>query len=151
MPYCTQNDILQRIPETVLARLTDDVSGEYVNEEIVITAIADADEEIDAYLSMHYSLPFTTVPAIVGRMSADLAVCRLYARCAHIELPPQWSERCKSVGRMLEKIAEGRLEINVQSSEDSDMSGVYATTSRDDRKFTISRSYSGSLGSLDNY
>lgn len=150
MPYATLTDLLRRVPEETLIQLTDDISGTDVNEDIVDTAISEADEEIDAYLSMRYSLPFASTPAIVVRMSADLAVCRLYARCGHIELPKQWEERRQAVGRMLEKLAEGKLKIDVPDAAVVDSAGIEATSSRSDRIFIAGRVSDGSTGNLDN-
>ncbi|MDX9785450.1 MAG: DUF1320 domain-containing protein [Desulfobacterales bacterium] len=150
MPYCTIADITWRVPENVLIQLTDTENGVEPNEAVVAAAIADADEEIDAYLSMHYRLPFATVPAMVLRLSADLAVCRLYARCNHIDLPSQWDARCKAARRMLEKMAEGKLRLDVPEPADVD-AGVEVTSGRMDKIFTLGRPSDGSQGSLDNY
>lgn len=149
MPYCTLADIEKRLPEAVLVDLTDDTGAGVVDTDAVDAAIGDADEEIDAFLAMRYALPFTAVPAIVLRMSADLSVCRLYARRDHLELPKQWADRCAAVRRMLEKFAEGKLKLDVPDSSTNADDGVAVTTSAADRIFSMGRD--GGEGSLDNY
>ncbi len=151
MAYCTAEDIAKRLSENILIELTDDDDAGVVDADVVAAAIADADEEIDAFLSMRYTLPFSTTPAIVLRMSADLAVCRLYARRDHIELPKQWADRCQAGRRMLEKMAEGKLRLDVPDPAASSDDGVAVTASKSDRIFTIGKSSDGSSGSLDNY
>lgn len=151
MAYCTEGDISKRLPETILIELTDDDGVDVVNLDVVDAAIADADEEVDAFLSMHYTLPFDTTPALVKRMSADLAVCNLYARRDHLELPKQWADRCGATRRMLEKMAAGKLRLDVPDPASSSDDGVETTTVKSDRVFSLGRSSDGSSGTLDNY
>lgn len=151
MAYCTQSDIEKRLPEQTLIDLTDDAGAGSVDADVIAAAIADADEEIDAYLSMRYSLPFATTPAIVLRMSADLAACNLYARRDHIDLPKQWDERCKATRRMLEKLASGSLRLDVPDPSQSSDDGVSVTSDKDDRVFSIGKGSAGTTGTLDNY
>lgn len=151
MAYCTQGDIEKRIPEAVLIDLTDDDGIGAVASDAVDAAIADADEEIDAFLAIRYSMPFDATPAMVLRLSADLTVCNLYARRAHLDLPKQWETRCAQARRMLEKLADGRMALDVpEPATDSD-GGVETIAASSDRVFSIGRSSDGSSGSLDNY
>jgi len=84
-------------------------------------------------------------------MSADLPVCNLFARRDHLELPKQWADRCGATRRMLEKMAEGKLQLDVPDPAGDDDGGPEATTTKNDRTFTIGRSSDGTSGSLDNY
>lgn len=151
MAYCTSGDITKRLPETIIIELTDDENAGVVDSDVVDAAIADADEEIDAFLSLHYTLPFDATPAIVLRMSADLAVCNLYARRDHVELPKQWADRCQATRRMLEKMAEGKLRLDVPDPASSSDDGVEATSSKSDRIFSIGKNSDSTSGTLDNY
>jgi len=151
MAYCTQSDIQKRIPETVLIELTDDAGDGEVDTDNVGRAIADADEEIDTYVSMQYSLPFDATPALIRKMSVDLSICNLYARRAHLDVPESQKERCGADLKLLERIAEGKLKLDVPDpAKDSD-GGVEATTSKSDRVFSTGRSSDSSSGTLDNY
>lgn len=151
MAYCTLSDIEKRLPEADLLELTDDDGAGVVDEDKVDAAIADADEEIDAFLSVRYGLPFTTTPALVARFSATLAICNLYGRRTHLVLPEQLSDRCKETRRMLEQIAKGAIRLDVPDPATDSDAGVGVTTARDDRVFFIGRDSSGTTGSLDNY
>jgi len=74
MAYCTQNDIELAISEDVLTQLTDDENAGSVDSDIVAAAIATADSEIDGYCAVKYTVPFTTVPAIVKALSLEIAI-----------------------------------------------------------------------------
>ncbi len=80
MSYCTKADLLGLIPEETLVQLTDDAGAGIVNDTRVTDAIADADAEIDGYCGKRYTLPFSPVPALVKKMSKEIAVYNLYAR-----------------------------------------------------------------------
>ena len=151
MSYCTQTDIEKQISESELIELTDDAAAGSVDTDIVDRAIADADEEIDAFVSMRYSLPFSSTPALVRLMSVDLSICNLYARRDHIELPATRKERCQRHRDRLEKIASGELKLDATDpSADADF-GIETTSDKDDRVFSTGRDSDSSTGTLDNY
>ena len=151
MAYCTVDDIKKRLPEAVLIDLTDDEDAGEVDTDVVAAAIADADEEIDAYLSMRYALPFSSTPAIVTRLSTDLAVESLYGRRDHLELPKQLEKRIDAARRMLSAMAKGALKLDVPDAAEDSGFGPAASTSKSDRIFTMGKASDGSAGSLDNY
>lgn len=150
MAYCTQTDILNQLDQTVLIQLTDDAGAGAVDADKVTRAIADADEEIDAYLSVKYSLPFSSTPNLVRKMSVDLAICNLYAR-RDDTMPDIRQDRCKVVRSSLDRIARGMMKLDVPDPAVDSDDGATATTSRSDRIFSTGRSSDGSTGTLDNY
>ncbi len=79
MAYCTQEDLLKMIPLPELAELTAD-SGDIPDSYVVKEAIDKADAEIDSYLGLRYTVPFSPVPARVKALSVDLAIFHLYSR-----------------------------------------------------------------------
>jgi len=150
MAYSALSDILKQMDEATLVELTDDAGAGAVDEDVVTRAIADADEEIDAYLAVKYSLPFSTTPNLVRKLSVDLAICNLYAR-RDDTLPETRKERCREARAFLDRVAKGVAKLDVPDpAADSDQ-GVAVTTVKDDRIFTVGRSSDGSSGSLDNY
>lgn len=151
MPYCTQGDIEKQIPADVLIELTDDTGTGSVVADKVDRAIADADEEIDAFVSMKYSLPFATTPGLIRRMSVDLAICNLYARRAHLLIPESRKERCEEDRKMLKEIAKGGLKLDVPDPSKNADAGIETTSVKSDRIFSIGRASSSLTGSLDNY
>jgi len=111
MAYSTQDDIEKQIPEEILIELTDDAGTGEVDTDNIDRAIEDADDEIDSFLSLAYTLPLASTPGLVRRMSVDLAVCNLYSRRPHLEIPESRKERCDSDRKLLEKIAQGKLSL----------------------------------------
>jgi len=80
MAYSTQADILEQLSEAHLIQLTDDAGAGTVDADVVSRAIADADAEIDSYCATKYDTPFTTVPAVIRKLSVDMAIYNVYAR-----------------------------------------------------------------------
>jgi len=150
MAYCTQDDIELQLDETTLIELTDDAGEGDVAAEVVTRAVADADEEIDSYLALHYSLPFDSTPNLVRKLSVDLAICHLYAR-RDDTMPETRAQRCKDARKLLEALGAGRAVLDVPDPAADPDGGVGVTTSKSDRAFSIGRSSDGSSGTLDNY
>lgn len=150
MAYCTLSDILMQLPEDTLIDLTDDGGIGVVVDDIVTRAIEDADEEIDGFLAVRYSLPFAAAPKLVRKFSVDLAICNLYGRKPGT-IPDERKETCGTVREMLSKIAEGKLRLDApEPASDADY-GVQVTTVKSDRVFSMGRTSDGSAGSLDNF
>ena len=80
MAYCAKSDILEQMDEDVLIQLTDDDDTGAVVDAKITRAIVNADAEIDSYCGTKYTVPFTTVPAIILMVSVDIAIYNLYAR-----------------------------------------------------------------------
>ncbi len=107
MGYCTEADIKLQIAEADLIQLTDDADTGEVDSANVARAIEDADAEIDGYLGMRHALPLSSTPAIIRRLSVEIAIHNLYARR---QGPPDFrAKRYDAAIRMLEKIAEGSI------------------------------------------
>jgi phage gp36-like protein len=150
MAYCTQADILKQLDEEILIQLTDDDGAGVVDSGNVDRAIADADEEMDGYLSVKYSLPFPTTPNLVRKISVDLAICNLYSR-RDDTMPETRKDNCDKVVKMLDKLAKGTMKLDVPEPASVSDHGVAVTTSKSDRVFTTGKSSDGSTGTLDNY
>jgi len=151
MPYCELSDIEKQIPEEILIELTDDDGVGAVDTGNVDRAIEDADDEIDSFLSLRYSLPLASTPGMVRRMSVDLAICNLYGRRPHLTIPETRKERCDTDRKLLGEIAKGKLSLGSDSPDPSSDAGVETTRSKSDRIFSIGRESDSSAGSLDNY
>ena len=79
MAYCTQADIEKLIPAQELAELTTE-SGGTPDADVVTECIAKADAEIDSYLGVKYTVPFSSAPARVESLSQDIAIYYLFTR-----------------------------------------------------------------------
>ena len=77
MPYSTKQNLIDRFDEAELIQLTDSACLGVIDDEVVNAAIADADAEINSYLTA-YDLPLAVVPVNFVRMSSDIARYYLY-------------------------------------------------------------------------
>ena len=105
MAYCEQADLLDRIHEDELIQLTDDDDAGAVDADVVAEAIADADAEIDGYCGKRYTVPFTTVPALVKKYSRDIAIYNLYQR--RLGAPEQRRRDYDNAIAFLKNVAKG--------------------------------------------
>jgi phage gp36-like protein len=110
--YSSLADLKKVVPEATLVQLTDDEGLGEVNQDRVDEAIAAADGEIDAYLGGRYSVPLSSVPEVVKKLSADIAVYNLYSRVVD-EIPETRAGRYKAAIKLLENIAKGVVSLGV--------------------------------------
>lgn len=136
MPYCTLTDILKLIPEDTVIQLTDDEDIGTVNQARVDESIAQADAEIDSYCGGKYSVPFSTVPDIVKKISVDIAIYNLYSRRVE-EIPETRAQRYKNAIRQLEGIAKGIISIGEDPEPSAPtQGGIETNKTTDDRTFS---------------
>lgn len=137
MAYCTIEDIKKLLPETDLVQLTDDEGAGTINPQRLEEAVAQADADIDSYLSGKYAVPLTPVPAVVKKLSADIAVYNLYSRRLE-QIPETRAERYRNAVRMLEGIARGTISVGAATTPEpaADAGGPEATRTADERTFT---------------
>lgn len=108
MAYCTKDDILNIIPERELINLTVDypTGDAVVNDAQLSGAIDYADNCINGFLRGKYNLPLETVPPMIVKLSADIAVYRLYIRRPQ-DLPEHIKDNYKSSLDLLKNIQKG--------------------------------------------
>ena len=136
MAYSTLTDIKKLIPEETIIQLTDDEGTGSIDQTRVDEAIAQADAEIDSYCGSRYTVPFTTIPDIVKKISVDIAIYNLYSRRVE-EIPGTRAERYKNAIRQLEGIAKGLISIGEQPEPAApSQGGVETNKTDDDRTFT---------------
>lgn len=108
MPYATPQQLVDRFGEVQLGRLADrDRTGE-LDAAVLSAAIADADQEIDAYLATRYRLPLDPVPGRITALSCDIAFYRLHAAAA----PDDVRKRYEDALRVLRDLADGRAALD---------------------------------------
>lgn len=118
--YCTVQDIIDRISEDVLIRLTDDDDTGLINEGKVNNSIEEAEGEIDAYCQGRYTLPFNPVPKVIKKIAVDLAVYTLFARRG---INPDANadqvviQQRKDAIKFLENLAKGLVNIGPAQQE----------------------------------
>lgn len=149
MSYATQADILEQLDEDILVQLTDDADAGVVDADMVTRAIADADAEIDGYCGTRYDVPFTSVPAMIRKISVDIAIYNLYAR--RKGTPEDRQKRYENAVRFLNNVSKGVITLGGDAPAQDLDSGPEATAKKSDRIFSIGRSSDSSTGTLDNY
>ena len=78
MIYATSDDMIARYPNRDLVQLTnEDPTQTTVNTAPIDQAIEDASAEIDGYLESRFALPLTDPPAVLNRLTCDIAMYRL--------------------------------------------------------------------------
>jgi len=146
MAYSTKEDILEQISEAELVRLSDDAGAGQVDEAVVARSIADADAEIEAYLGERYQLPLSPVPALVRKLSVDIALYNLYSR--RLAPPEARERRYQEAKALLREAARGLATLGEGApSENAAADLPEATTQAGDRRFTLGRG--DTPGSLD--
>jgi phage gp36-like protein len=80
MPYATQSDLEERFGAAELVMLTDrsEPPTGAADAAVVTRALADADAEINAYLSARYPVPLSPAPTVLVRIACDVARYFLY-------------------------------------------------------------------------
>lgn len=149
MAYATLTDLKKTLSEAQLIQLTDDAGLGLVDQPTIDKAIADADAEIDSYLGGRYTVPLSPVPALVNRLSADLAIYHLYSR--RMSVPEQREKRYEASVDLLKMLSKGTAtlgEATPQRASDQ-IGGAKTNSDPADRKFTTGKG--GSTGTLDNF
>ena len=130
MGYCTVADVKELVKEDMFNSILadkyideDDAEAMAKKEEditsLIESAIADADAEIDGYLSKRYSPPFAEPPAVLKKFSKDIAAYNLMSRKG-IEVDNSektYLTRYNSAIKFLTMVAEGKIDIG--TSEDN--------------------------------
>ena len=129
--YASQSDIEERLDPKHLVELADDDGDGAADSTVVNAAIADADGLIDSYLKARYDVPFAAPPALVKKLSADLAAEALFARRREAASPVH-QERAKDARSLLEALAKG--EVLLAGAVEGGNKGAPDSTTKDDAK-----------------
>jgi len=145
--YCTRADVEALVAELDLINLTNDTPGaESVDEDVLDAAIADADALIDGFVGSRYSLPLSTTPVLLTKLSARLARFNLYnRRPGPLE---EWLEKdYDRAEALLKQISAGKVSLGLDSG------GSSAEPAQDSRRAVraSSRARVFGRGALDGY
>lgn len=84
MAYCTEADIIARMPDEFLEQLTDDTDADSEDTKTarITAAIADADSDIDSYIGTKYNVPLADddVSQNIKNQSVRIAIYYLASR-----------------------------------------------------------------------
>ena len=112
MTYATKQDLIDRFGETELAQLTDRASGAAIVDAVLDRALADADAEINSYISVNHVLPLSPVPANLVRVAGDVARYYLYED----RVTEQVKARYDDAIAFLKNVASGKASLGVDSA-----------------------------------
>lgn len=115
MTYASQQNLIDRFGEDELIQLTDRENLGAIDAAVVARALADADAEINGYLSTRYTLPLSPVPAVLEKLACDIARYQLFEN-AVTEIVKQ---RYENAIRFLKDVAAGKVTLGVDGNGDT--------------------------------
>lgn len=143
--YNTYADLTALLPEKKIIGLTDDelLKPASITEDNadclqiinrINEASANADAEVNSYCGQKYSVPFTTPPAEVKRLSLEIWIYNLYKRRA---IPDEIEKRYDKAIAQLKDIAKGLKTLGIDPPPAAPSEGGALTNKTEsDRIFT---------------
>lgn len=116
--YCTREDLVARLSEQKLVRLTDDAGSGAADEAVISRAMEDASQEIDAYLGARHRVPLEPAPPVLRRMAADIAAYLLCDRQSGT-IPEAMDAKYQAAIRFLRDVAKGVVSLGAADPEGS--------------------------------
>ncbi|MBN4063474.1 DUF1320 domain-containing protein [Cardiobacterium sp. AH-315-I02] len=138
MPYCTQQDLIERFGEQELIELTDEHGVGEINATQINRAIEDADGLIDGYLTAsRYDMPLIEQFSVLTRVACNLVRHDLY------DVPPEHIvKRYESAVAFLRDVSTGKVSLGVKAdgskpsvSDNASMQTSGSVFGRDDSGF----------------
>jgi len=111
MPYCTKQNLIDRYSESELIQLTDRAAQGVIDDTVLDRCIADADGEIDGYLSPKYGAPLAVVPKAIERIAC--AITRYYLYDDNVT--DQVATLYKDAIAFLKGVANGTISIGIDA------------------------------------
>ncbi len=113
MSYATAQDMINRYPNRDLVQLTnEDPTATTINNAPISQALADASAEIDGYIEARITLPLTDPPAVLNRLTTDIAMYRMQSLRPLHDLEDA-RKRYEDAVAMLAKVAAGELTLGL--------------------------------------
>ncbi|MGB0060226.1 gp436 family protein [Candidatus Binatus sp.] len=136
MSYATAQDMINRYPNRDLVQLTnEDPTATTINDTPITQALADASAEIDGYLDGRFTLPLTDPPAVLNRLTTDIAMYRMQSLRPLHDLEDA-RQRYEDAVAMLAKVAAGDLTLGLSAdNQEPPLAGSVETVQGPDRVF----------------
>lgn len=114
MTYASQQNLIDRFGEDQLIQLTDRTGTGSIDAAVVGRALADADAdaEINGYLSTRYTLPLSPVPEVLEKLACDIGRYQLFGNTEKEIV----KERYDNAVRFLKDVAAGKVTLGVDSN-----------------------------------
>lgn len=107
MSYCNQDDLIDRFGEVEITQLSDRAGQGEIASAVIGQAIADADAEIDGYLSGRYALPLAAVPPVLVRVACDITRYWLFGQDVTALVKDRYDQAVSYLG----KVASGTISL----------------------------------------
>jgi len=125
MSYSTATEVREMLKDDALNSIIGDTfiedpaQRETLVTPIIEAAIADADGEIDGYLTKRYPVPLSPVPKVISKMSKDIAVYNIFSRVGIDESSAEknFLNRYNSAIKFLTLVAEGKVSIGAEADD----------------------------------
>lgn len=126
MTYATQQNLIDRFGEDELIQLTDREGLNAINTTVVDRALADADAQINGYLSVRYTLPLAApLPDELEQIACNIARYALYGN-SMIEIV---EKRYEAAISKLRDVAAGRASLGMNDTSSTQTSSNVAKMS----------------------
>lgn len=116
MPYATPQDLIDRLGAREATALSDRFGTGQADTGVLTLALAQAEDEVNAYVGRRYLLPLTSsatglavVPSMLTRLVIDVA--RYRQTGTEIMETETIRNRFKDAVKVLEQIADGKLSL----------------------------------------
>ena len=113
MGYATLENMKERFGDDEVYVAFDRNGDGVLDTSAVDQALTDADEEINTYLAARYQLPLVTVPLVLTRLAAEIA---LYHGSVGTAMTEEKRKRYEDAVRMLGKISSGAISLGLTVS-----------------------------------
>lgn len=149
MTYATQQDLTDRFGALELQQLTDraDPPAGAIDATVIGKALADADDQINVYLSARYTLPLASAPKILTRLACDMARYALYED----RVTEAVQKRYDAAVAQLKDFSTGRASLGLDQAGDEPAATGGPSIDANDRTFSAGRPSTGQEGTLDDY
>ena len=109
--YISKLEMIKRYGEDELIQLPDHSNAGVIDDDVLNSALADAEGEIDGYLSSRFAMPINPVPKTIVRIAGDIARYYLHDDSAteHVQ------KRYDDAVRFLKGVAAGKISIGVDA------------------------------------
>ena len=138
MAYSTKEDLIAASSERDIIQLSDDARAKVIDEGVVTEAISKADALTDSYIGGRYRVPLSSVPLVIGDISAQLAIYFLWERRQRQNMPASLMEIYKNLIARLKQISEGVISLPAAVIGTGSASGsgpAYCNKTKADRLF----------------
>jgi len=114
MPYCTEQDMVDRYGDSEMIQLTDRDDLGIIDSSLVTMSIENASAVMDGYIGSRYALPLINPPRVLELYCADIARYHLYDD----RVTEAVERNHVTAMSFLKQVSEGRVKLGLSDSGD---------------------------------